>query len=62
MPLFHTSQMDANLRNSGSNTERNPLDIPSVQTLREWEQHCIGAVAESWHDVKTAQTWIIEAM
>eukprot|EP00959_Pyramimonas_sp_CCMP1952_P163951 3428021-Pyramimonas_sp.AAC.1 len=62
MRPFHASPIDANWRSSGNNKELNLLDIPSAQTLREWKQRCIGAVAGSWHDVKAAQTWITEAM
>eukprot|EP00959_Pyramimonas_sp_CCMP1952_P413357 8661595-Pyramimonas_sp.AAC.1 len=40
----------------------NLFDIPSVQTLREWKQHCIRAVAGSRRDVHAAQTWVSEAM
>eukprot|EP00959_Pyramimonas_sp_CCMP1952_P230977 4828644-Pyramimonas_sp.AAC.1 len=45
----------------GDNKELSPMGIPSVQTLREWKQHCIRAAAGSWHDVKAAQVWIMEA-
>eukprot|EP00959_Pyramimonas_sp_CCMP1952_P411304 8618709-Pyramimonas_sp.AAC.1 len=37
------------------------MDIPSVQALCEWKQHCIRAVAGSWHDVKAAQGWITKS-
>eukprot|EP00959_Pyramimonas_sp_CCMP1952_P426299 8928671-Pyramimonas_sp.AAC.1 len=54
--------MDINWRSYGNNAELNLLDIPSAQTLREWKQHCIRAVAGSWHDVRAAQTWVSGAM
>eukprot|EP00959_Pyramimonas_sp_CCMP1952_P253747 5301159-Pyramimonas_sp.AAC.1 len=41
----------------GHNTELNLFDKPSAQTLRELKQHCIRAVAGSWHGVRAAQTW-----
>eukprot|EP00959_Pyramimonas_sp_CCMP1952_P350181 7336714-Pyramimonas_sp.AAC.1 len=46
----------------GKNGELNLLDIPRVETLREWGQHCMMTVAGSWHDIHTAQTWVCEAM
>eukprot|EP00959_Pyramimonas_sp_CCMP1952_P147698 3090729-Pyramimonas_sp.AAC.1 len=54
--------MDVNRRSFGNNEGLNLLDIPSAPTLREWEQHCMRAVAGSWRDVKAAHTWVTEAM
>eukprot|EP00959_Pyramimonas_sp_CCMP1952_P182035 3806050-Pyramimonas_sp.AAC.2 len=48
------SQMGVNWRSFGNSKELNLLDMPSVQTLREWEQHCIIAVAGSWYNVRAA--------
>eukprot|EP00959_Pyramimonas_sp_CCMP1952_P333239 6977763-Pyramimonas_sp.AAC.1 len=54
---FHANQMDIAWRGCANNKEWNLLDIPSVQTLREWMQHCMRALAGSRHDVRAAQTW-----
>eukprot|EP00959_Pyramimonas_sp_CCMP1952_P384615 8060547-Pyramimonas_sp.AAC.1 len=59
---FHANQMGINGRRFGNNKELHLLDIPSAQTLREWKQHCIRAVAGPWHDVHATQTWVSETM
>eukprot|EP00959_Pyramimonas_sp_CCMP1952_P175371 3665295-Pyramimonas_sp.AAC.1 len=49
------NRMGPNWGTFGSSNELNLVDIPSVQTLQEWKQHCVRVVAGAWHDVKAAQ-------
>eukprot|EP00959_Pyramimonas_sp_CCMP1952_P400007 8380850-Pyramimonas_sp.AAC.1 len=54
--------MGPNWGTFGANGEFDLLDIPSIQTLREWKQLCVRAVAGAWHGAKAAQLLIMGAM